>query len=178
MPSFINNPTALYQEAWGKQWAQHGGTILREDVIPAGQPAEGHFDIPERLDYVCLDGMSKIRGALTLTTHVEESLVVRDEYVKLREAMEGISPKAYRTVGVVVMGQQGIGSLLSSHFLPNLSAHIGRSVSQGRLPSSSTSFCIAWRTNSQLQFNSVLIATPSLTTEALRQCLSAKSIGA
>ena len=165
----------LHKKAWGHKWPQHTGTILRTDVVPASQLIDdnamdldqddrpvvvgdvysgGAINIPERFDYVCLQGMLQVAEALGLATHVQDILMVRYEYVMLRDALSKI-PMKRQTIGIVVTGQPGIGSY-GSQFDPELNADFCFLLCQERLSSSYSFFCIVWSTNFRRWSNSVL----------------------
>jgi hypothetical protein len=73
-------------------------------------------DVPERFDYVFLEGMQDFARALGLTSDVQDVLVVRQEYNNLLRVMDTIRVKKSKTCGIVVTGQPGIG-LSTSHLV-------------------------------------------------------------
>ena len=119
----MNHLSILHEKAWGHSWPQHTGTIRRTDIVPddhamgLDQDIDQDLtvvgdDIPEQLDYICLEGMQDVAQALRLPTSVEDILLVRREYVILRDAISRMTLRR-QTTGIVVTGQPGIGSYRS-----------------------------------------------------------------
>ena len=114
----------LHDLAWGRQWPRRTGCILRKDVVPANELDDdamdvdedahsslvvGGAEVPERFDYVCLEGMRAFARALQLTSDVQDVLVVRQEYDVLLRVMDTIEVEKAKTHGIVVVGHPGIG---------------------------------------------------------------------
>jgi hypothetical protein len=133
----------IYDVAWGQPWPhQYQNSISKDDVLPADAtplnswtmapdvddesvPVDDDADCvygdyacalecPAKLSYVCLAGMTMLAEAIGSTVDIADVLVVREEYVWLREEME----KGFlrNQCGIVVTGQPGIGSHQGSLF--------------------------------------------------------------
>jgi hypothetical protein len=127
--------TRLHAKAWGNPWPRHTGTILRAELVSTAQSInEGSMDldqdnrpvkdiygggfpieIPDQLEYVCLDKILEVTRALKWISRARDVLVIRSEYEMLRRAIENIPPRETGAQGVVVTGQPGTG-VSSSRF--------------------------------------------------------------
>lgn len=109
--------SALYDMTWGKSWPyQHSSAISKSELtIPIDRndsdDADNVYggvavslDVPDKLEYVCYDNVRDV-GKILLLTGIENVLIVRREYVLLREMMDKRAE-----CGFVVTGQPGIGS--------------------------------------------------------------------
>ena len=84
-----------------------GNAVFRKGLIYS----DVTIDTPERFDYECFTDISTLKYALTTGTRAQNILVVRREYIRLREALEKMElGEDMDTQGVVVMGHPGIGS--------------------------------------------------------------------
>ncbi|KAF6748261.1 hypothetical protein DFP72DRAFT_579937 [Ephemerocybe angulata] len=133
---YEKDPTTwFYKKAWGNKWPQHTGTILRADVVAAsdsepiavdameldqddeaGPIADDSVEVPERFEYTCLDGITAIAHALYMPVHVKDVLIVRKEFMALRDVMEKAfkaeleKPEQHREgIKLVLAGHPGIG---------------------------------------------------------------------
>ncbi|KAF5326141.1 hypothetical protein D9611_000836 [Ephemerocybe angulata] len=121
----------LYEKAWGKEWPQHEGTILRTDVVPTSASQSIAMDIDgnqnkdqdnnpvlstttteqAELKYTCLSGMIKVAQFLGMPTEMQDVLLIRNEYLRLVEVIAHVHNVKLKggLCAVLVTGQPGIG---------------------------------------------------------------------
>ncbi|KZV91207.1 hypothetical protein EXIGLDRAFT_693938 [Exidia glandulosa HHB12029] len=118
---------ALHLTAWGRKWPVRSGAITKADigdvqVSPVDDPMNidesasvvdedftygtATVEPAEKLEYQCFLDLEPFREAFQLKS-LPTVLVVRDEYVKLYDALTEGSLHEER--GVVILGQSGIG---------------------------------------------------------------------
>ena len=116
----------LWQTAWGKPWPYQSSdkitkpTIVADEDVPMvvdssddREDNDGENDsstTPSELEYTFLYNIkSVVRACFGNEKAVGDVLVVRAEYVLLREMLE--TGYASRTEAIVITGQPGIGEL-------------------------------------------------------------------
>ena len=113
----LDNPTSLWNLAWGNPWPRHVGKVSRAgDDLPMLSDDDDGVDAPRppsELEYVCLHNIKAVVEACGGSAEsVQDVLVVRQDYELLREMMEEGHLKASNSM--VVAGQPGIGAYTSN----------------------------------------------------------------
>jgi len=113
----IDNLSNLHAKAWGKQWPQSKGTISKTEICgdesgsvddDVDEALADKLKVPLEFDYEYFEDVQHLKIALGASGQdFEDTLVIRDEYKKLRQALENDSVN-YRAI--VVTGHPGIGS--------------------------------------------------------------------
>jgi hypothetical protein len=110
--------SALHTRAWGKSWPQSKGTISKTEIFDKEPGSVDHeiygltdiLDVPSHFNYRYFKEIQNLKIALGTNPgqgDIEDVLVIREEYEKLRWALED-DLKGLRSI--VVTGHPGIGS--------------------------------------------------------------------
>ncbi|RPD55642.1 hypothetical protein L226DRAFT_466805 [Lentinus tigrinus ALCF2SS1-7] len=115
-PTPIERAERLWRTAWGHPWPHRFRKVISiQDIFPDGDVPISTDDsdddesrIPNEFKYTCLHGMKSVFEACGgSATPVQDVLVIRPEYVWLRETMQhGYLADAD---SIVITGQPGIG---------------------------------------------------------------------
>lgn len=103
----------FYKKAWGCEWPQHKGRILKADLgltvdIDAEDDAEDVYQVAvdDHFDYTCLENLKTLILPFALMA-IKDVLIIRPEYVLLRKTLD--QHEQQHTRAFVVTGHPGIG---------------------------------------------------------------------
>ena len=109
--------TGLWDKAWGKPWPHQSiGKVSKADIFAGGDLLEddnvgnSNTTAPE-LEYLCLHNIQSVVEACDgYPSGFEDVLVVRPEYVALREMMMDQGGSLEHVNHTVITGHSGIGA--------------------------------------------------------------------